>query len=260
MPYVEMSDGARIYYRDEGTGPMVLLVHGGTGTGDYDWEYLRPTLARRFRVITPDLRGHGRSSDPQWQLSLDSIAQDMLDVVQPLGQRPAAVVGFSMGGTAMLRHLCRWPATAEVFVGIGLSRTGDPSRVQPIVTGPWPAELRALQHDHGADADHWRRLRERMAASWAHDLSLQDHELASVVIPTLVVCGDRDVIEPVESTVALARALPAAELLVLPGAGHFAIRDRPVEFATALEGFLDRHLGGEAQPTGPVANSRRGLR
>jgi pimeloyl-ACP methyl ester carboxylesterase len=47
----------------------------------------------------------------------------------------------------------------------------------------------------------------------------------------------------VESAVALARALPAGELLVLPGAGHFVIRDRPAEFTVGLEGFLDRHLG-----------------
>ncbi len=234
---------------------MVLLVHGGTGTGDYDWEYVRPTLTRRFRVITPDLRGHGRSSDPDWQLSLDTIAQDMLSLIEAIGERPASIVAFSIGASALLRLVCQRPEMTETFVVIGVSRAGDPERVQPIVNGPWPAELVALHHEHGADPDHWRRLRERMAATWAHDLSLQDSDLARVTVPTLVVCGDRDTIEPVQSTVALARSLPNAELLVLPAAGHFVIRDRPVEFSVALEGFLDRHLSGEAESPGPAAGS-----
>jgi pimeloyl-ACP methyl ester carboxylesterase len=241
--YLTRPDGARLHYRDEGTGPTVLLVHGGTGTGDYDWEFVRPKLVRRYRVITPDLRGHGRSSDPEWRLSLDSIAEDMLSLIEAVGEHPVTVVAFSIGASAMLRFVCQRPDISDTFVFIGASTVGDPERVQSFIDGPWPAELVALEHEHGADADHWRRLRRAMATTWGQDLALEDSDLARIIAPTLVVCGDRDVIEPVESAVALARALPAGELLVLPGAGHFVIRDRPAEFTVGLEGFLDRNLG-----------------
>jgi pimeloyl-ACP methyl ester carboxylesterase len=242
VPQVEAADGARLHYDDDGSGPLVLLVHGGTGTGSYDWEYQREPLARDYRVIVPDLRGHGRSSDPGWLLSLHQIAEDMLAVIDDVGERPAAIVGFSIGATAILRLLCDRPEITDAFVSIGASRMGRPEDVKAIVTGPWPAALRGLRHEHGADAHHWRRLRERLAESWAKDLALSEDSLRHIEIPTLVVCGDRDGIEPAEHALDLARTLPAGELLVLPRAGHFVSRDRPAELLVALEGFLARHV------------------
>jgi pimeloyl-ACP methyl ester carboxylesterase len=253
---LQLSDGARLHYRDEGAGAIVLLVHGGTGTGDYDWEFLRPELSRRYRVITPDLRGHGRSSDPQWRLSMDSIASDMVALTESLGERPRAVVAFSVGGSAMLRLLCRRPDMTDAFVGIGLSRIGDPTRVEAIVNGPWPSQLVALEHEHGAGTDHWRNLRRRMATTWADDLSITDDELGKMTIPSLVVCGDRDRIEPVATAQSIARTLPAGELLVLPAAGHFVIRDRPEVFAAAVVDFLDRHLAEPAAGSSGAAAGR----
>jgi pimeloyl-ACP methyl ester carboxylesterase len=242
VPHLQLADGARLHYEDEGSGPLILLVHGGTGTGAYDWERVRPALARRFRVITPDLRGHGRSSDPQWQIGVESIGRDMLGLLGSLGQRASAIVGFSFGASAMLALLCERPELTDAFVGIGLSRSGDPDRVGPITAGPWPRGLVALEHEHGAGADHWRQLREHIAASWVDDLELDDDDLSRVQIPVLVACGDRDPIEPLDVAIGIAQALPAGELLVLPGAGHFLARERSAEFVAVLDGFLDRHL------------------
>jgi pimeloyl-ACP methyl ester carboxylesterase len=241
VPQIDVAGGARLYYEDDGSGPVVILVHGGTGTGAYDWEHQRGPLARRYRAITPDLRGHGRSSDPEWLLGLDQIADDTLALVDELGSRPAAIVSFSIGATAILRLLTRRPDVTDAFVSIGASRSGRPEDVPAIVAGPWPRELRALRHQHGG-ADHWRSLRRRLAESWATELALTDEDLRRITIPTLVVCGDRDGIEPVESALDLARTLPAGELLVLPDAGHFVSRDRPTELNASLEAFLDRHL------------------
>jgi len=242
VPDLQLSDGARLYYRDEGSGPVVLLVHGGTGTGDHDWEFLRPALAPDYRVITPDLRGHGRSTDPAWLLGMDQIGDDMVALSDALAVRPRAVIAFSIGGSAILKLLCRRPGLTDAFVGVGLSRAGQRERVEAIVNGPWPHELIALEHEHG-DADHWRRLRERMSATWANDLRISDEELGRVGIPSLVCCGDRDRLEPISVAESIATALPGGELLVLPGAGHFAVRDRPDVFAAAVLDFLGRHLG-----------------
>ncbi len=241
MPKVDAAGGARLHYEDEGSGPLVILVHGGTGTGAYDWQHQRGPLARRHRVVVPDLRGHGRSTDPRWLLSIEQIEQDALTLVDRLDARPAAIVSFSIGATAMLRLLCRRPDLTDAFVSIGASRSGRPEDVPGIVAGPWPRELRELRHRE-RDEDHWRRLRRRLAESWAGQPALTDDDLERLTIPTLVVCGDRDAIEPVESALGLARALPAGELLVLPGAGHFASRDRPLELTASLEAFFDRHL------------------
>jgi pimeloyl-ACP methyl ester carboxylesterase len=248
VPYLDLADGARLHYADEGEGRLVLLVHGGTGTGDFDWERVRPALRRRFRVITPDLRGHGRSSDPGWKIGVRSIGDDMTCLLEALGDRPAAIIAFSFGASAILQLLCARPGLTDAFVGIGVSRYGDPARIGPITAGPWPRGLVALQHEHGEGPDHWRRLRERIAASWVEDLRLDDVDLARLEIPVLVACGDQDPIEPVEVALELVQALPAAELAVLPGAGHFLARERPAELLAMLESFLDRHLGAGVQP------------
>jgi pimeloyl-ACP methyl ester carboxylesterase len=236
VPNLQAAGGARLHYDDEGAGPLVLLVHGGTGTGAYDWEYQRGPLARRYRVVTPDLRGHGRSSDPDGRLGLEQLAEDTLRLIEALGVRPAAIVGFSIGATAILRLLSTGADVTGAFVAIGASRTGRPEDVPGIVGGPWPRALTALPHAH----EDWRRLRRRLAESWA-ELALDDDSLRRIEIPTLVVAGDRDAVEPVETAFELARMLPRGELLVLPGAGHFAARDRPAELNVALEGFLERH-------------------
>jgi pimeloyl-ACP methyl ester carboxylesterase len=242
VPDLQLSDGARLFYRDEGTGPIVLLVHGGTGTGDYDWEFLRPALTPHYRVIAPDLRGHGRSSDPHWGLGMDQIGADMVALLDALGERARAMITFSIGGSAILKLLCRRPELTDAFVGVGLSRAGDPAAVEGIVNGPWPRALIALEHEHGTGADHWRRLRERMSAAWAHDLAISDDDLANVTIPALIGCGDRDRLEPVSVAQSIAGSLPRGELLVMPAAGHFAIRDRSQLFTAAVLDFLDRHL------------------
>lgn len=241
MAFVAAADGARLHYDVEGDGPLVVLLHGGTGTGAYDWEFLRGPLARHHRVVTPDLRGHGRSNDPNWLLSLDRIADDVVELIDQLGERPAAIVGFSIGATAALRMFCLREPVADALVIVGASPVGHPEQIDAIVDGPWPRALRELRHEHGEDAEHWRALRRRLAESWGADVALDAADLARVTVPVLVVGGDHDVIEPVETQLGLARALPRGELLIVPDSGHFVIRTRPRELTAALHGFLERH-------------------
>jgi pimeloyl-ACP methyl ester carboxylesterase len=234
--------GARLHYEIAGRGPLAILVHGGTGTGDYDWERLREPLRREMRVLSLDLRGHGRSDDPTDLLGIEQIAEDLLALIEHLGERPASLIAFSIGATAALRMLTRVPEAARTFVAIGASRIGDPARAPEFAAGPWPAELIALRHEHGTGEDHWRSLRARLAGSWG-SLRIDLDELAAMRTPTLVVCGDRDRIEPVERACEIARALPHGELLVVPACGHFVPRERPAELLAALRPFLGRHLG-----------------
>lgn len=236
-------DGATLVWEEEGEGPRVLLVHGGTGTGSYDWERMREPLRRGHRLLIPDLRGHGRSSDPGRQLSLRQIGADIETLLEAAGGCDA-IVGFSIGATAMLALLARRTGQGRLtraLVSIGGSVRGDPERVPGIISGPWPDELTALRHEHAADGDHWRLLRATLATSWARH-RLGERELAAIDVPTLVVSGDRDRVEPLSTALTLRDALPRADLLVLPACGHFVPRERPAELAAAITAFLDRTL------------------
>ncbi len=237
---VRTADGATLFWQEEGDGPRVLLVHGGTGTGTYDWEYVREPWRRNHRLLICDLRGHGHSSDPAGQLGLRQIGEDTEALLDAAGGCDA-IVAFSIGASAMLALLSRRPDLTRAFVSIGGSFRGDPQRVPRIVSGPWPDELIALPHEHATGPEHWRRLRAAMATSWSKH-RLTEPELARIEIPTLVVSGDRDRVEPLQTALTLLATLPRAELLVLPGCGHFVSRERPAELAAAVDAFLERAL------------------
>ncbi|MHB2001517.1 MAG: alpha/beta fold hydrolase [Solirubrobacteraceae bacterium] len=240
MSVIETADGACLHYEAQGDGPLLVLVHGGTGTAAYDWEHLLPPLRERFRVVCPDLRGHGRSSDPENLLGIPQLADDLLALLTELCEQPAAIVAFSIGATAALSALVQKPDAAQSLVLIGASRVGEPARAPEFANGPWPQALQDLRHEHGDGPEHWRHLRNRLSSSWA-SLRIDESELARLQLPALVVCGDRDRIEPVQSTAELASSLPRGELFVVPGCGHFVPRQRPVELLAVLEAFLDRH-------------------
>ena len=243
-------DGASLYWEEEGDGPRVLMVHGGTGTSEYDWELVREPLAGHHRLLLADIRGHGCSSDPHRRLSIEQIGDDVVSLLEHCGGCDA-VVAFSIGASAVLSLLCGRPSLARAFVCIGASVTGDPSQVNAILAGPWPSSLQRIEHLHATGTDYWRRLQAALADSWArHHITMG--ELAALDIPTLVVCGDRDRVEPPETALTLSRSLPRGELLVLPDCGHFVPRQRPAELAVAVEAFLARALGDDRHPKRPV--------
>src|SRR5439155_1148029 len=109
----------------EGVGPLVMLVHGGTGTGAYDWEFQRGRLAQRYRLLVPDVRGHGRSNDPEWLLGIDQIGEDVLRLIDEVGERPAAVIAFSIdaGHFVTRDRPDEFLAVAEAFLARHVART-----------------------------------------------------------------------------------------------------------------------------------------
>lgn len=238
-----VNDGASLYWEEEGDGPRVLMVHGGTGTSAYDWEFVREPLALHHRLLLSDIRGHGHSSDPHGLLSIEQIGNDVAALLEHCGGCDA-IIAFSIGASAVLELLCRRPSLTRAFVCIGASTTGDPSQVDTILSGPWPSSLKQIEHLHGTGDDHWRGLQAALAHSWA-DHNITTEELAALDIPTLVVCGDRDRVEPLETALSLSRTLPRGELLVLPDCGHFVSRQRPAELSVAVDGFLARALGDD---------------
>ena len=118
MPVVDVN-GARLWYDEAGSGPAVLLLHGGLGDSGL-WEPVVPFLAERFRTIRTDLRFYGRSTGPNapwsWQ-------DDAIGVLDELGIERAAIVGLSMGGKLALdialAHPDRLWAVAGVAPGLG---------------------------------------------------------------------------------------------------------------------------------------------
>lgn len=118
-------DGTTISYHDLGAGPVVLLLHGFSGNADLNW--LQPQIAQKiaaagYRVIAPDLRGHGASpyDAPPEAWRADAIARDQIALIAHLGEAPYATVGYSMGAISALRfHLLSRNTGRLILGGIG---------------------------------------------------------------------------------------------------------------------------------------------
>jgi pimeloyl-ACP methyl ester carboxylesterase len=249
MPFLTV-DNARLYFQEHGTGDPLVWAHEFSGTGDAFCANLPPALGDRYRVIAPDLRGHGRSTGAPDTIRLDRFAADLVALLDHLDIERAHLVGFSVGAQAFLilatQHLPRVRTLALVGAAhvwdegirariraLGANLSAQPGWID------WQRQL----HDAVHGPDHWQVLYERLRA-WADDPAVppfQPADLAAITCPVLVIHGDGDSIYPIHVATALYQALPNAELAVVPRTGHGPHMERPALFAHLLTDFHARH-------------------
>ena len=224
-------NGADIFYREHGRGRPLLLLHGGTITGD-SWGPYLPALTEHYRVIVPDTRGHGRSSNPGGTLTYPMLADDVVALSRVLGLEKPVIAGYSDGGQTVLEIGMRHPDLPGALVAGGaFFRFNESLRTwlrNTLGDGP-DVDVDRFKRDHAEWAawleqlygpEKWKTVLAQVKPMWATEFSYSTDELARIVAPTLVLLGDRDEILPVEEAVELFRRLPGAELAVVPGATH----------------------------------------
>jgi pimeloyl-ACP methyl ester carboxylesterase len=280
-------DGLRLHYLAGGDGPPLVLVHGLGGSAS-NWVELAPLLARRFRLLVPDLAGHGRSEPPGSPSTLDRFAGHVGALMEIEGIGSAPVVGHSLGGTIALRLAAQRPEAVPALVlaapaGITSSTNrfatlisimviARPARfVAPVRTavaasvplryttlGWWqvsdPPALSALAVDGFLEGPGLHRdIATAGRALIGHDPRL---ELERVRCPTLLLWGARDHLVPLEDGYDFARRL-RAPLRAIADCGHLLIGERPEACASAIAEFLDGvldldELPAEAEALGQV--------
>lgn len=253
-----LSDSTRIHFEVRGDGPPVLLVHGFPLSGRL-WDDVVEELASDYRLIVPDLRGHGRS-EPSDVAGMEDHAADLLGVLEAAGEtRPVVLVGMSMGGYVSLAFCRLYPERVRGLVLVD-SRTsadteeGAAGRLQTaervlregseVVADDMVGKLFAS----GVPADLREGWRSRMAATSPRGIAAAlrgmaarpDSEalLREFGRPVLVVVGAEDEITPVEGARAMAQAA-GGTLEIVPGAGHMAAAEKPQSVAAALRRFLE---------------------
>jgi pimeloyl-ACP methyl ester carboxylesterase len=234
-------DGARIWFQTFGAGPPVVLLHGGLANSRY-WGNQVPALMRAgYRVILIDSRGHGRSSRDERPYTYELMASDVVAVMDRLGVDKAAVAGWSDGAIIGLVMAIRSPARlTRVFA---FAANMDPSGVKPDVDkNPTFARFEArAARDYAALSPTPRGYADFAKAinrMWATEPDYKAADLARIRTPAAIVDGDHDEAIKREHTEYLARAIPGAKLVILPGASHFAMLQRPEAFNAALLAFL----------------------
>jgi pimeloyl-ACP methyl ester carboxylesterase len=251
-------NGAALYYQEYGDGAPLVLVHGGL-VSSAEWGPVARQLTDGFRVITPDSRGHGRSTNPSGELSYRGIADDLAALVAALGLRRPVVAGWSDGGQVALELGARHPGIADALIvgaaypDFSTSGLRDAHRAllgaddAGVPDPEWlDAQLgefaEAIKSSHPGGAEQWRALVRQTAPMWLDYAGLGPDDLRAIQVPTLVLAGDRDELVPLDLTVSLYRALPNAELAICPHTDHAGpTPERAPVFASVIRDFAQRH-------------------
>jgi pimeloyl-ACP methyl ester carboxylesterase len=266
--------GVRMRYFVGGSGPPLVLVHGLGGAAS-NWTELAPLLARRHRLLVPDLPGHGRSTALPAVSGLEPYADRVALVAEREGMLPAPVVGHSLGGMVVLRLALRRPDDVKAIVlagAAGLSIGNVFGRqLLSLFTAVRPGRIAARHRSWVARSPRLRKLvfgfvsvsdpvaltneavEGFLAAHLLHTdvdgawqaLRADDprQELEAIGCPVLVLWGAEDVQLPIDDAFEYTRRL-RAQLRVIPGCGHLLIGERPDACERAIEDFLDLRDGG----------------
>lgn len=237
-----------MYYEEYGAGKPLLLLHGFGGCTQ-NWHAFTDRLAEQYRLIVVDLRGHGRSSNPENKFTHREAANDVFRLLDKLGIEQCSAMGMSTGGMVLL-HMATLQAE-RIDAMVLISATSHfPEQARAIMRrasfDTMPREVREMYQECAKRGDE----QIRQLISQFNDLHTNHDDmhftaeiLSGISARTLVVHGDRDNFFPVEIAVQLYRAIPEAALWIVPGGEHVPIYDPMVPFTETALKFLEERLG-----------------
>ncbi len=232
-------DGVSIYYETFGSGPPVLVLHGGLGCLE-DMRHQIIALAGEHFVIAPDSRGHGRSTDTAAPLTYAGMADDMVGLLDRLKIDRVDVVGWSDGGIIGLDLAMRYPGRIRRLVAISANSDVDGLVQLPPADGPVPPRRRACPRPD-ADPNDWPTFYRKVVTLWRTQPHYSQKDLGQITAPTLIMAGDADVVRR-SHTDLLTKAIPGAREFIIEGGSHSAYNDSFGIVNTAVSTFLHEPL------------------
>ena len=241
--YVE-HDGALIWYAAHGSGLPVILLHGGLGHSG-NWGYQVPALVESgYRAVVIDSRGHGRSTRDEQPYSYELMASDVLSVMNALKVEKAALIGWSDGACIALILGDKNPErVAGVFF---FACNMDPSGTKefeftPIVGRCFNRHVKDYEQ-LSTTPNQFKEFSEAVGLMQRTQPNYSASDLAKVSVPVTIVHSEHDEFIKREHAEYLARSIPNAEFVNLPGVSHFAPIQRPELFNSVILAFLGKVL------------------
>ena len=238
-------NGIDMYVERRGEGDPLLLLHGGGGMG-VNWRLVFDSPPHGYELIIPDLRGHGRSTNPAFAITFRQCALDVLGLLDCLNVGRFKAIGMSMGAKTLLHVATLQPERLEAMVLVS-------------ATPYFPEATRALMRAAAAvthTEKEWELMRqwhvqgdEQIRALWDmpnqfaddyDDMSFTPPRLGRIQAQTLIVHGDRDPLYPVTLAAEMHAAIPRSHLWIIPNGGHGPIVDEMARpFAHTALAFLN---------------------
>jgi len=240
----------------EGVEQTIVFQHGYAGVGE-SWEFQITHFASKYRVIVPDLRGHGQSDAPFSQYTMNELTSDLYTILKTLGVKTCILVGHSFGGSVCVEYAHRYPETLDKLVLIATAGEYPlPSFVRYLSSVPssllapfwkyrpkWDAEIHVMKRMLLNNLRKWKGW------SMMRDLTL----------PTLIITGQRDNYFPRYVFDDVGKMIPAAEIYDVGSAKHKVQLERAEAVNRALERFIEQSRGSwrhSGDAVDPIRSSR----
>lgn len=232
-------NGIKIWYAEFGRGEPVILLHGGLANANY-WGNQVPVLAKSYRVIVMDSRGHGRSTRDGRTFAYDLMASDAVALMDFLKIRKAAIAGWSDGAIVGLDIAIHHPdRVTKLFA---FAANSDPGGVKDIAKSPvfnrFISRARTEYERLSPTPDQYKPFLDQIAKMWATQPNFTAQQLHGIAVPVWIADGDHDEAIKRENTEFMAKEIPDAGLLLQPGVSHFSFLQDPLQFNSGLLHFL----------------------
>ncbi|MFC2125014.1 alpha/beta fold hydrolase [Bacteroidota bacterium] len=218
-------NGITMYYRINGEGEPLILLHGFTQTGNV-WDSMIEDLSSKYRLIIPDLRGHGRSTNPTNEFTHRQSALDVFGLLDQLGIDTFKAMGISTGGMTLLHMATTQRERVEAMVLIGAT-SYFPEQARVILRASSPdslsdTRLERIGSRHSGGAEQARSLMAQFSGfqDSYDDMNFTRPYLSTIKARTLIVHGDRDAFFPVSIPLEQYEAIPKSYLWIVPNGGH----------------------------------------
>ena len=256
------TNGIKIHYQEYGEGEPLLLLHGGSLTSG-SWKWFIPEASKHFHVYAIDSRGHGKTNNPDGEISYRQMADDVAGFIRKLNLNKPVVMGYSDGGLTTLLLAMQYPELPAAIIMGGATHTlgsgeryfngmqkffvvdskgtiseSDLDIIATKRTGM--INLWRKFHPREGEPEYWRTLVQNVWPMWTSPLEFSDGDFEKVSMPALVMLGDRDEFFSVGDAVGLYQKLPNAEIAIAPGSNHSFFREKADLFNTIALDFLLR--------------------
>lgn len=218
-------NGVRLHYETAGEGEPLLWISGFMGVGA-DWRHLFKEPPPGYRLIAPDLRGHGGSTGPSGPFLFREAARDVLGLLDHLGLDAVKAIGLSGGGITLLHMATLAPSSigSMVVVSAPPSFPEQTRAIQRQMSEAMlgEAEMARMRERHVRGEAQIRQLlaQARGLADIDDDVNFTAMSLSRITADTLIVFGDRDPLYPVSLAMELQAGIPRSHLWIVPNGGH----------------------------------------
>ncbi len=257
MPTMKIKD-IDMFYEIHGDGEPLLLIHG-LGSSSRDWEYQIPQFSKQYKVITIDLRGHGKTSKPKGPYSIRGFADDVALFLETLNIKHVNILGLSMGTATGFELAINYPDLLKSLIAVNMSAKlsvktfGEKKQFflrDAIVIFLGMKKMGEFLAPRLFPLPEQEELRKKVATRWAennkkaylsafHSLKnwSVEEELHKITCPTLVIASDGDY-TPVEIKEEYVKKIPNGQITVIKNSHHAVPMEKPEEFNKVVLDFL----------------------